>query len=223
MLCSTAFVMVLSAASCDREDEINPDVSNEGGEMQEYLVTDAYNKCLPIGDSYDMMNVMDMIPMDIASFFFRFDSSDIFFKIMNNPSLMTQPVLDESAACIASMIRSGVLKLDSDLRITFNGYCDIRGTGVYNIALGYRRANAVRDYLHSVIVDELMNSDASMSMDEGVQNSYTTLSDVEKMVSDLFCVNSFGSTEAQDTTLDSIRAMDRRTDIAVVHASMCNQ
>jgi len=35
-------------------------------------------------------------------------------------------------------------------RITIEGHCDSRGTGEYNLALGERRANAVREYLVSL-------------------------------------------------------------------------
>lgn len=35
-------------------------------------------------------------------------------------------------------------------RITIEGHCDARGTSEYNLALGERRANAVKDYLVSL-------------------------------------------------------------------------
>ena len=35
-------------------------------------------------------------------------------------------------------------------RITIEGHCDDRGTGEYNLALGERRANAVKEYLSSL-------------------------------------------------------------------------
>ena len=35
-------------------------------------------------------------------------------------------------------------------RVTIEGHCDDRGTGEYNLALGERRANAVKDYLASL-------------------------------------------------------------------------
>ena len=39
------------------------------------------------------------------------------------------------------------LKQRSSLNITIEGHCDERGTREYNLALGDRRANAVKDYL----------------------------------------------------------------------------
>jgi peptidoglycan-associated lipoprotein len=35
-------------------------------------------------------------------------------------------------------------------RVTIEGHCDDRGTGEYNLALGERRANAVKEYLGSL-------------------------------------------------------------------------
>ena len=40
-----------------------------------------------------------------------------------------------------------VLRVDSDLRVRLEGHADERGTREYNLALGERRANAVRAYL----------------------------------------------------------------------------
>lgn len=45
------------------------------------------------------------------------------------------------------------LKAHPDLAIVVEGHCDERGSAEYNIALGDRRANAVRDYLVRLGVD----------------------------------------------------------------------
>jgi len=42
------------------------------------------------------------------------------------------------------------LKTYSNVTITVEGHCDERGTREYNLALGSRRANAVKDYLVSL-------------------------------------------------------------------------
>lgn len=39
------------------------------------------------------------------------------------------------------------MSLDTDAKLTIKGYCDERGTPEYNLALGERRANAVKDAL----------------------------------------------------------------------------
>lgn len=45
------------------------------------------------------------------------------------------------------------LKQHGEVTVTVEGHCDERGTREYNLALGARRANAVRDYLVSLGVD----------------------------------------------------------------------
>jgi peptidoglycan-associated lipoprotein len=43
-----------------------------------------------------------------------------------------------------------LLKAQSQFSVTIEGHADARGTNEYNLALGERRANAVRDYLSSL-------------------------------------------------------------------------
>ena len=43
-----------------------------------------------------------------------------------------------------------LLKGNAQLSVTVEGHADSRGTSEYNLALGERRANAVRDYLSSL-------------------------------------------------------------------------
>jgi peptidoglycan-associated lipoprotein len=45
------------------------------------------------------------------------------------------------------------LRLFPNLRVTIEGHADERGTREYNLALGERRANAVREYLSALGVD----------------------------------------------------------------------
>ena len=40
-----------------------------------------------------------------------------------------------------------MLKENPDIKLTIEGHCDERGTIEYNLALGERRANAVKNYL----------------------------------------------------------------------------
>ncbi len=46
------------------------------------------------------------------------------------------------------------LKANLDAKVVVEGYCDERGTNEYNLALGERRANAVRDYLMGSGIDQ---------------------------------------------------------------------
>jgi peptidoglycan-associated lipoprotein len=45
------------------------------------------------------------------------------------------------------------LRANVQVRITVEGHCDERGTNEYNLALGDRRAKAVRDYLVAAGID----------------------------------------------------------------------
>lgn len=49
--------------------------------------------------------------------------------------------------------QSAWLKMHPEITATVEGHCDERGTREHNLALGARRANAVKDYLVSLGVD----------------------------------------------------------------------
>lgn len=63
---------------------------------------------------------------------FPFDSANL--------TSSARSVLQNNADCIQQ----------DNLRVQIEGHCDERGTTEYNLALGERRANAVRDYLTSL-------------------------------------------------------------------------
>lgn len=64
--------------------------------------------------------------------FFKFDSSTL--------SAEAKKVLDGQVSWLTD---------ESKIRIVVEGHCDDRGTEEYNLALGRRRANAVKEYLVS--------------------------------------------------------------------------
>jgi peptidoglycan-associated lipoprotein len=68
--------------------------------------------------------------------FFDFDKSDL------RPA--SQTTLERQASW---------LKRFPDLNVTVEGHCDERGTREYNLALGERRANAVKDFLIAQGID----------------------------------------------------------------------
>lgn len=72
-----------------------------------------------------VINVGDFVYFDLDSYDIRADA---------------MPVLDAQAAW---------LRQYPGVRVRVEGNCDERGTREYNLALGARRANAVRDYLAS--------------------------------------------------------------------------
>jgi peptidoglycan-associated lipoprotein len=58
---------------------------------------------------------------------------------------------DESRERLAR--NAELLKAQTQFLVTIEGHADSRGTNEYNLALGEKRANAVRDYLSSLGVD----------------------------------------------------------------------
>ncbi|MEO0091192.1 MAG: OmpA family protein [candidate division WOR-3 bacterium] len=69
-------------------------------------------------------------PLKLSTVYFDFDKYDI------RPG--DAVILKENAQ---------VLKDNPDVKITIEGHCCPIGTSEYNMALGFRRANAVKDYL----------------------------------------------------------------------------
>jgi len=72
----------------------------------------------------------------LKTIYFGYDKSDL--------SDVTRRVLQDNAR---------ILKLNTGLDVVIEGHCDERGTIEYNLALGQRRAAAVRDYLIGLGVD----------------------------------------------------------------------
>ncbi len=68
-----------------------------------------------------------------------FLNEDIYFEFDSSALLpMAQDVLAQKAQYMRAM---------SDMSVTIEGHCDERGTDAYNLALGERRAQSVKDYL----------------------------------------------------------------------------
>ena len=78
----------------------------------------------------------EKIPLEFHRILFDFDRYDI------RPD--AAQILKENAK---------VLKAHPDVRILLEGHCDESGTGEYNMALGWRRANAAMRYLESLGIE----------------------------------------------------------------------
>ncbi|KPJ75145.1 MAG: hypothetical protein AMJ54_15815 [Deltaproteobacteria bacterium SG8_13] len=70
------------------------------------------------------------------------DLVDVFFAL--DQSDLTSEGKDKLAR------NAGLLKTASDVKVVVEGHCDERGTNEYNLGLGERRANAVKNYLVSL-------------------------------------------------------------------------
>jgi peptidoglycan-associated lipoprotein len=72
-------------------------------------------------------------------------SPDVYFNLDDST------LSDESRERLAR--NAELLRAQPQFQLTIEGHADERGTNEYNLALGERRANAVRDYLSSLGVD----------------------------------------------------------------------
>jgi len=118
MIAAAAFVL----AACESTPETAGNASGSGTGTAPMA---PMNPTSPVPGSKEdfVTNVGDRV-------FFAFDKSDL--------SADSRRTLERQAAW---------LKQWSNQRLTIEGHCDERGTREYNLALGERRANAVKDYL----------------------------------------------------------------------------
>jgi peptidoglycan-associated lipoprotein len=79
--------------------------------------------------------------------------------IMNKKGYLTDAFFDYDQSDLREDARSSLaanatwLKKYPSIQILVEGHCDERGTAAYNLALGDKRANAVKEYLNSLGID----------------------------------------------------------------------
>ena len=123
--------MVLFVAACattpkDSADSSGSGSSSSGSDVssEEGTITETSGSGIVSGSQEDLIvNVGDRV-------FFGYDSSDL-----------------DSDALELLQDQVAWLKQNSDVTVTIEGHCDERGTREYNLALGEKRAQAVKNYL----------------------------------------------------------------------------
>ena len=122
--------MVLFVAACattpkDSADSSGSGSSSSGSDVSsEGAITETTGSGIVSGSQEDLIvNVGDRV-------FFGYDSSDL-----------------DSDALELLQDQVAWLKQNSDVKVTIEGHCDERGTREYNLALGEKRAQAVKNYL----------------------------------------------------------------------------
>ena len=122
--------MVLFVAACattpkDSADSSGSGSSSSGSDVSsEGSITETSGSGIVSGSQEDLIvNVGDRV-------FFGYDSSDL-----------------DSDALELLQDQVAWLKQNSDVSVTIEGHCDERGTREYNLALGEKRAQSVKNYL----------------------------------------------------------------------------
>ena len=122
--------MVLFVAACATTPKDSADSSGSGScssgsdVSSEGTITETTGSGIVSGSQEDLIvNVGDRV-------FFGYDSSDL-----------------DSDALELLQDQVAWLKQNSDVTVTIEGHCDERGTREYNLALGEKRAQAVKNYL----------------------------------------------------------------------------
>ena len=122
-------ILVLFVAACatkpkDEADSSGSGSSSSGDSVSEGTITETTGSGIVSGSQEDLIvNVGDRV-------FFGYDSSDL-----------------DSDALELLQDQVAWLKQNSEVSVTIEGHCNERGTREYNLALGEKRAQAVKNYL----------------------------------------------------------------------------
>ena len=126
-LISTLLVLFVSACATKPKDEADASGSGSSGSdssVSDGTITETAGSGIVSGSQEDLIvNVGDRV-------FFGYDSSDL-----------------DSDALELLQDQVAWLKQNADVSVTIEGHCDERGTREYNLALGEKRAQAVKNYL----------------------------------------------------------------------------
>ena len=124
-------ILLLFVASCATKPKDDADASGSGSSTSDSSVStddgtisETSGSGIVLGSQEDLIvNVGDRV-------FFGYDSSDL-----------------DSDALELLQDQVAWLKQNSQVSVTIEGHCDERGTREYNLALGEKRAQAVKNYL----------------------------------------------------------------------------
>ncbi len=121
--------LILFVAACATKPKDSSDASGSGSSGSDSSVSDG-NITETTGSGIVSGSQEDLIVNVGDRVFFGYDSSDL-----------------DSDALELLQDQVAWLKENSDVTVTIEGHCDERGTREYNLALGEKRAQSVKNYL----------------------------------------------------------------------------
>ena len=122
-------ILVLFVAACATKPKDDADASGSGSTSSDSSVSDG-TITETAGSGIVAGSQEDLIVNDGDRVFFGYDSSDL-----------------DSDALELLQDQVAWLKQNSNVSVTIEGHCDERGTREYNLALGEKRAQSVKNYL----------------------------------------------------------------------------
>ena len=122
-------ILVLFVAACATKTKDSADADGSGSTSSDSSVSDG-NITETAGSGIVAGSQEDLIVNVGDRVFFGYDSSDL-----------------DSDALELLQDQVAWLKQNSNVKVTIEGHCDERGTREYNLALGGKRAQAVKNYL----------------------------------------------------------------------------
>ena len=124
-----SILLMFFVAACATKPKDDADASGSGSSSTDSAVSDG-NITETSGSGIVSGSQEDLIVNVGDRVFFGYDSSDL-----------------DSDALELLQDQVAWLKQNSDVSVTIEGHCDERGTREYNLALGEKRAQAVKNYL----------------------------------------------------------------------------
>ncbi|MDT8318157.1 MAG: peptidoglycan-associated lipoprotein Pal [bacterium] len=131
-----------SSNEMNRADDIAPSEDNSGLDNAQPLPPERDTNITEEALSAKELSIEDGVPIEdkkplnLDDIYFEFDRSDL--------SISARKRLEEIA---------GWMESEQSVKLRIEGHADERGTSEYNLALGDRRANAVKKYLTALGID----------------------------------------------------------------------
>lgn len=132
---SIIFGLMLLTFACSKKQEDIPAPVEPAPEQPEVAeeIKETEKPDVHVDTTPDSLSDFDLSKINLDDIYFDFDKSEL---------------REDARATLAR--HSETLRANSEIKVLIEGHCDERGTEEYNLALGERRAERVREYMVSL-------------------------------------------------------------------------